>query len=378
MGYIPGYDSGPIKPKHVKAKHANGHGHGHGHGHGRGKGGSRKPEKPEKTENVEEFFEKVRVDVRRKMDQVIGGRQDEEKIRYALGGKLLRPCLTILVYGACSHDEDENGDGNGNGKEGYERALEAAVAAELTHSGSLVHDDILDQDEVRRGKPALYRALDPKQALLIGHRMINLALSTVLDHGYPVIKTFLSTWDKALAGEVEDVQISETAMEKFTALPVPSRKLYFDIILKKTAALFSASAKVGAQEAGANRETVGLFERWGERIGLIYQLCDDYVDLKKGKLEKLTLLPLVSLQQLEEGAKEALVGLVTDGRLSPVEGLMSLGIDASRFFTNEIRKALSETAGMVKKMPKSWYTPLLMEAPRHIANSMLKEIKIEV
>ncbi|RLF46839.1 MAG: hypothetical protein DRN10_04515, partial [Thermoplasmata archaeon] len=96
----------------------------------------------EKLLTFQEFVAHVQDEVRKKIDEEIRDRD----MRYALeGGKLLRPIMLMLAFRACNGGDDR-----------YDKALESALGIELAHSASLVHDDIMDGDVTRRGKPSLY------------------------------------------------------------------------------------------------------------------------------------------------------------------------------------------------------------------------------
>jgi len=131
-----------------------------------------------------QFFEWVREEVKREIDRRI----KDENIKYALeGGKMLRPALLLLSFKACNGSE-----------ENYYRALESAVGVELAHSASLIHDDIMDNDVERRGKPALHVKTGIGPAILIGHKMISMAFQISLNHGMRDAQIFLDAWNDTL------------------------------------------------------------------------------------------------------------------------------------------------------------------------------------
>jgi len=309
--------------------------------------------------SAEGFFSEVRGRVEAKLEEIIRDQQEYEKVKYALsGGKRLRPCLAMLVFNAC---------GGGN----HERALEAAAAIELMHCASLVHDDIIDGDLQRRGKPATHLKFGVEEAVLLGHKMVSLGFKVVANHDMEVIKTFIDTWSLALEGEIMDVEISK---EEIDHIASSGRKLYFDIISKKTASLFAGSCKVGAQEAGASEDLQNLFWKYGNLVGMAHQLADDYVELVRGRIEA---LPLTLLIPPKSNLKEKLKDVIKIGKgETPRKTLENLGVNVELIFKSEIERVTSKAETIAKdgRIPNSIYKKVLVETPRYVVNRMLAGI----
>jgi geranylgeranyl pyrophosphate synthase len=298
---------------------------------------------------VEDFFSEVKGEVEAKLEEIIRGQPECEKIRYALsGGKRLRPCLAMLVFYAC---------GGGS----RERALEAAAAIELVHSASLVHDDILDHDLQRRGNPATYLKFGVEEAVLLGHKMVSLAFKTVADHDVEVIKTFNDVWSLALEGEIMDVELSKKMVDRINS---NGRKLYFDVVSKKTASLFAGSCKVGAQEAEAGEDLQNLFWEYGNLVGTIHQLADDYLEIINGRIETLPLIFLIS-------SKGKVVKMGRGEK--PKKTFEKLGVNAELLFKSEIERVTSKAESMAndERVPNSIYKRLLVETPKYVVSRML-------
>jgi len=303
---------------------------------------------------VEQFFSKVKADVEAKLWEIISEQTAYEKLKYALsGGKRLRPCLAMLVFDVC-------------GGRNRARALEAATAIELMHSASLVHDDILDRDLQRRGKPAAYLKYGVEDAILLGHKMVSLGFKIIVNHGLEVIKTFVETWDLALEGEMMDMELSKREIED---LITNGKKLYFDVISKKTASLFAGSCKIGAQEAEVGNELQNLFWKYGNLVGIAHQLADDYVEMKRGKLETLPLTLLVGTTRFRDKVKEKLKQLAKEGILK------KSNVDIEHIFKSEIEKVILEAESLAKdeRIPNSPYKKFLVEVPKYIVKRMLAE-----
>lgn len=305
---------------------------------------------------IENFFNKTRLDVERRLRDSI--RQFDRRGRLAHflnGGKRLRPLLSVLVFRACGGDDED-----------YERAIDLAVAIELQHSASLIHDDIIDGDLERRGKPSYHRVFGVEDALLEGHKVIVLGFKGVLNHGKEVIETLFDVWSQALAGETEDI---EARQKNLADLIVSIDRLYFDTMLRKTASLFAGAAKVGCQEARASRDLQSVFWEYGKNIGLAYQLSDDCVDVNNGGAEPLPIAWI--LNQMDEKTKKSIISAVDHDGLSAAEAFSRFNVDARSLFRKEIRRIQNkaETLARGKKIPTSEFRPLLLEAPKYIVES---------
>jgi geranylgeranyl pyrophosphate synthase len=171
----------------------------------------------------------------------------------AAGGKRLRPLLVFLAAGP------EAGDG----------ALRAAVAVELIHSATLVHDDVLDAAALRRGQPTVVAAAGRAIATATGDLLFSRAFAELAANGRADELRILSDASSALAdgellqrADAWDVSISRARYEQRCDL--------------KTARLFQAAGQLGASETGAPAEVLGAF---GRRIGLAFQVLDDVLDV---------------------------------------------------------------------------------------------------
>ena len=166
------------------------------------------------------------------------------------GGKMLRPALTLITAEAVG------------GKK--ESALKAGAAIELIHTFSLIHDDIMDQDDMRRGMPSVHKVWGDDVAILAGDTLFskqnNKALATVAD-----------ACVKICEGQASDMGFEE----RFDV----EEDEYMEMIFKKTGALIAAATKAGAIMGGANDEVIDAMYEYGRLIGLAFQIQDDYLDL---------------------------------------------------------------------------------------------------
>jgi len=320
----------------------------------------------ERVMTFSEFFKNVQEIVR----QEIQKRIDDEDMLYALeGGKLLRPAMLLLAFHACNGSE-----------ENYKKALESAVGVELAHSASLIHDDIMDGDVERRGKPALHVIKGIGAAILIGHRMISKAFRISLEHGIKNAEIFLDTWDDTLVGQLKDIDFT-AHLEEILNGNKPDKLLqeYFRIIELKTASLFATACRAGAIEAEAPEELTLLMREYGKEVGIAYQLADDLVDIMHGKFEEGLIMPLVKIYE-GHVEKEMLEKLKENGGYIVEEALRKNGIDLKEIYIKEIKKHIDRAVELASSplIPDTPYKELLKEAPRYIVNAMINTIGLVI
>ncbi|MCS7129074.1 MAG: polyprenyl synthetase family protein [Candidatus Caldarchaeum sp.] len=205
----------------------------------------------------DELLGSLKNDFERNLQEKISGRSDRFLIeRVVSGGKRLRPLLLLSVFKALGGRE-------------YQKALDVAVALELAHSASLVHDDIVDLDKNRRGGRTLWYQIGMGKAVLQGHRIINFAFEIVLNIGVEMARIFVDAWERASKGILNEVLNRSVLTER----------LYMLTIREKTASLFEAAAHAGALLAGAGPDLTELMRRYGSEVGTVYQLADDLEEL---------------------------------------------------------------------------------------------------
>lgn len=177
-------------------------------------------------------------------------------------GKRLRPTFLLLAAEAVGGD--------------WQRAVPAAAAIELTHNFSLIHDDVQDRDHERHGRPTVWKRWGDAQAINAGDGLFvvaRLTLGRLLERGIPplTLAAVQDSYDRACLAITEG-QYLDMAYE--TRLHVTEAE-YMHMIRGKTAALLAASTRIGAQVAEASRETVERLTRFGEAVGLAFQVADD-------------------------------------------------------------------------------------------------------
>lgn len=184
-----------------------------------------------------------------------------------LGGKRLRPMLTLA---AC---ELFGGDAA--------RAINAALAIEIFHNFTLLHDDIMDEAPLRRGKATVYKKWNPNVAILSGDTMFALAYRYLSADGHHDLKKIHDTFTQT-AIEVCEGQQLDMDFEQRSDVSIPE---YLNMIRMKTAVLLGASLKIGAMIAKADDQQAGLLYDFGVNAGMAFQLKDDLLDAY-GQAEK--------------------------------------------------------------------------------------------
>ena len=186
-----------------------------------------------------------------------------EPVKYilSLGGKRIRPAMMLMAYNMYRDD--------------VEQILDPALALEIYHNFTLLHDDLMDHADVRRGKPTVHKRWDANTAILSGDVMLTLAdvyMSRVDDtHFREVMATFHKTSIEIAEGQQYDMDF-ETRTDVTEAE-------YIEMIRLKTSVLLACALKIGAILGGATKEDAQHLYRLGECIGLAFQLRDDYLDV---------------------------------------------------------------------------------------------------
>lgn len=186
-----------------------------------------------------------------------------EPIAYvlSLGGKRIRPVLLLMAYNLY--------------KENPEPALPAAIGLETYHNYTLLHDDLMDRADMRRGKPTVHTRWNENTAILSGDTMLILAYRYFLEIESPAAAAVLGLFTKT-ALEIGEGQQLDMNFERRTDV---GEDEYIEMIRLKTSVLLACALKTGALLAGAPTADADLLYRAGERIGLAFQLQDDYLDV---------------------------------------------------------------------------------------------------
>ena len=204
-------------------------------------------------------------------------------------GKMMRPMLALLMAKLCGEIKDST--------------YYAAISLELLHTASLVHDDVVDESDKRRGQSSVNAVYDNKVSVLVGDYLLATSLTNAAVTADVQLVGLVSRLGQALS-EGEIIQLSNTNASDF------SEDVYFDVIRKKTAALFSTASEAGARSVKCTDEMAQKAALFGELIGIAFQIKDDIFDyytsdvlgkptgndMKEGKLTLPSLYVLNALQ----------------------------------------------------------------------------------
>lgn len=209
------------------------------------------------------------------------------------GGKRIRPALLFFSAEMCGYDGP--------------RCVQIAASVELLHTATLLHDDVVDMSELRRGRPAAHAVYGNRRAVLVGDYLLARASSMVVEDGDPEIQWIFSDTIRRMA-EGELLQLARGFD------PDVTESVYFDVIERKSAALLSAAAEAGAILGEVTRAERRRLSEFGRQIGLAFQLRDDALDYSGGEAE----LGKRPYDDLREG-KVTLPLLLTLKRSTPAE-----------------------------------------------------------
>lgn len=268
--------------------------------------------KLEVTEILKRYSQDIDHEITRALETV-----DPESLRQAsehlvkAGGKKLRPSLAVLSALAVGGQ--------------VECALKTGAAVELIHTFSLIHDDIMDQDDKRRGKPSVHILWGEPMAILAGDTLFSEAYATVMsseedgvspDKILPALQTLVDSCVKICEGQALDMG--------FAGRLDVTEDEYLLMIYKKTAALIAAATKAGAILGGGTPEQVEALSEYGRLIGMAFQIQDDYLDVASSEEElgkpvgsdivegKMTLLVVHALAKANEPDRERLLTILEE------------------------------------------------------------------
>jgi len=279
-------------------------------------------------------------------------------------GKFLRPLLCISVCDSL----------NGNHEEG----IHLGAGIELIHAGSLTHDDIIDDDLYRRGKLTIHEKFYVKPAILFGDTLFVAGAASIRtipeSHKTPAFEEFMDAFGRVSAG----------AMRENFRNPWDERE-YIEVIKLKTAALFRASARLGAISSDASLDTKELIGEFGELVGTAYQIADDIIDIKKSINEQVPIgdvkegkvtLPIIHLKnnhpELASILNDYSRGVDDYSNMSSVFSIMDEGIEYSQ---NKITKILNDANSLLDHIPlANGGREILQKYGEYIVQSMLKEL----
>lgn len=288
--------------------------------------------------SAREFFELVREDLQR-VDQEINLRSVASAgaitaighYLHSSGGKRLRPALLLLSARL---------SGNGG-----EAAIRLAAVVEMIHAATLVHDDVIDVAETRRGRPSPNVLWGNHTSVLAGDWLYMEAFQIALEQrNFSALDILIGITQTMVEGEL-------LQLERLGSIAVTEAD-YMDLVDRKTASLFAACARLGALAGGASNEVVGRLGEYAWNLGMAFQLVDDVLDftahesvlgkpvgsdLKEGKVT----LPLIySIEAADAAERQQVETILGDGDYAraPFSGILAL-IERHRGIERAMRRA---------------------------------------
>ena len=306
-----------------------------------------------------DIFKLISTDLSKVEDVIEENIQSEVPLVYEIskyllgsGGKRLRPSVLLLASGSCGL------------MTGQER-IKAAAALELIHTATLLHDDVVDDAEVRRGKTSSNIEFGNKPTVLVGDFMLAKALGLIQECGnLELIKAVTDASAKLAEGQVLEVMSGKNMVEI-------TEKICFDIMEFKTASLIESCGKIGGILAGSENGNVKALSDYGLNIGLAFQLIDDALDYSSteevfGKqvgqdiLEgKMTLPLFYSIEKSSDSEKEEIKIILDKDELeeNEVEQLRGIvekynGVETTK---DVARKYVESAKNSINEIPSNEY-----------------------
>ena len=300
-----------------------------------------------------------------------------EMLSYALSsrGKGVRPMLTMLCASLMSATAGTDAEGAGHERHCSKRTYLAAMLVEMIHTASLIHDDVLDSADERRGRASVNAKWQSDMAIILGDFILARTMALGMASAQYDIMSYIGT---AMATLCEGEVLQSQHARKLDT----TRDDYFAIIYQKTASLLGVSAALGALSVGASREDVDRMRKFGEAIGIAFQIQDDILDYNrqnntgkpanndlrehkitlplievmesKTEVERKDILELIKRCDREESAVDALQQIVDEGEGKAL---------AAKTMQAYIQRALH----LLSKYPDTPYRTSLMELCAYIA-----------
>jgi len=242
-----------------------------------------------------------------------------EEASYAIqGGKLIRGSLSLLIARILSSD--------------IEKVLPIAFSIELMHAASLIHDDIADESESRRGRQSFWKKYGLKDAVTFPHIIIPVAITLVAEAGVEAVIESMLQWRKAALGQLWDTRILEGKQVQVA---------YEQLIEYKTASVFEASCSLPLIALG-KRDLISAGKTYGKSLGMLYQVLDDYADIANNNVDsgssRLLLMQVKERERIKRYVKELISKYFTEIRDASIKlhpSLMDFAVMSMEKFASE-------------------------------------------
>ena len=278
-----------------------------------------------------------------------------EPIIYAMQnkGKRVRPVLTLMTADSLSSS--------------FEKALPAALAVEIFHNFSLVHDDIMDNALYRRGRLSVHNKWNRNSAILSGDAMLILS--------YKSLETYKSEiyvkMNKVLTDSALDVCKGQQMDMNFTDKIDINESQYFEMIKLKTAVLIGAALKMGVLAVGADEDVSRSFYEFGLNLGILFQLQDDYLDV----FGEENIFGKVSGGDIKENKRTLFfIHSIENGSKEDVKSLLNLYSSESKDFEKKKR----EVVNIFKKNKSDVYLRNIIENYNQKILNLINNLPIEI
>lgn len=276
------------------------------------------------------------------------------------GGKKLRPFLAMVSCGALDGDEMD--------------ALTPGLSIELIHNFTLVHDDIMDDDDIRRGRETLHKKEGLPTAINVGDALFALSFRLISEMDVEPVKIKRVLYEisqavlKVAEGQEEDMSF-ETTFDI-------TEDEFIEMIEKKTSYLFQASARCGAIVADGSDEQVEMMGEYARKMGIAFQVQDDYLDLMGDQIDlgkpvgsdikagKRTLMVIHALQNLEDDDRNRLIEILENESTQEDvdEAINLLNKNSSIEYCRELAvKYANGAKDSIKSLPESDHKKILID-----------------
>lgn len=301
----------------------------------------------------------------------------QEMLTYALSsrGKGIRPMLTLHAASLHSANATEATESCGEERHTTKRTYLAAMLVEMIHTASLIHDDVLDSADERRGRPSVNAKWQSDMAIILGDYILARTMAIGMASAqYDLLSYIGSAMATLCEGEVLQ---SQHAQRLDT-----TREDYFNIIYQKTASLLGVSAALGALSVGASREEVDRMRKFGEAIGIAFQIQDDILDYNRqnntGKpanndlREHKITLPLIEVMERKTAEERmAIIELVKrcdkeEGAVDELQRIVDEG-EGTKYAAQTMQAYIQRALHLLYKYPDSPYRAALIELCAFIA-----------
>jgi len=270
------------------------------------------------------------------------------------GGKRLRPLLVLLAAKACAYEENQH--------------IAASAIIEFIHTATLLHDDVVDESELRRGEPTANNLFGNAASVLVGDFLYSRSFQMMVTlDSLPILERLAHATNRIAEGEVLqllNVQNAETTEEE-----------YFAVIDRKTATLFSAGTEIAAILANTNEQIRHAISAYGTHLGFAFQLVDDLLDYQAdanelGKAlgddlaEGKPTLPLIrALQQCSQEDKVVLEQAIENGGKDNLESALSIiqKTDALDYTAKKAQESAEKAKESLNDLENSKYKNALID-----------------